>query len=81
MKYPTAEDIFLTFELNEETTEELTDMNRVLNKKLDCLIAEKKLSEDETERIRNMKSEIESESRITGFRQGFYFAVKLLFNL
>lgn len=41
MKYPTAEDIFLTFELNEETTEELTDMNRVLNKKLDCLIAEK----------------------------------------
>lgn len=81
MKYPALEDIFLTFDLNEETTEELTDQNSTLNKNLDHLINSKNLSEDDADRIRNLKSNIEIESRIIGFRQGFYFAVKLLFNL
>ena len=80
MKYPTVEDVFLTFELNEETTEELTDMNYTLNKNLDCLINKEKLSEDDIECVRNLKSEIECESRIIGFKQGFYFAVKLFTN-
>lgn len=81
MKYPALEDIFLTFDLNEETTEEMTELNRVINKYLDRITDEKSLSKDEADRIRDLKSEIESESRIIGFRQGFYFAVKLLFNL
>ncbi len=81
MNYPTIEDIFLNFELNSAVTEKTTELNRVINNYLDRLIAEKKLSETEADRIRDQKSELECENRILGFKQGFYFAVRLFFDL
>lgn len=80
MKYPTVEDIFLNFELNSEAAEKITELNRSINKYLDRLIDEKKLSEEEAERIRDAKSELEFETRLTGFKQGFYFTLNLFMN-
>lgn len=80
MKYPTVEDIFLNFELNSEAAEKISELNRAINKYLDRLIGEKKLSEEEADRIRDAKSELEFETRLTGFKQGFYFALNLFMN-
>lgn len=79
MRYPTVEDIFLTFEFCNETNEELKDMNLDANSLIDRIVNEK--TQSDAERLRELKNEIESESQMLGFKQGFYFAVKLLFNL
>ena len=81
MNYPTLEDIFLNFELDGEATKKTSELNRVINKYLDRLTDEKKLSEGEADRIRDLKSELVCEFRITGFKQGFYFALNLFMNL
>lgn len=81
MRYPTVEDIFLTFEFCDETNGELKDMNLDANSLIDRIINEKTQSNADAERLRELKNEIESESQMLGFKQGFYFAVKLLFNL
>lgn len=78
MRYPTVEDIFLTFEFCNETSEELKDMNLDANSLIDRIVNEK--TQSDAERLRELKNEIESESQMLGFKQGFYFAVKLLIN-
>ncbi|MBD5137944.1 MAG: hypothetical protein HDT24_01305 [Ruminococcus sp.] len=77
MKYPTLEDIFLNFGFESEKTPGINEMNRVINGYLNRLVKAKKLSFSEANRIREQKSELETEAKAAGFGQGFLLAVKL----